>query len=655
MSSPARASSPSGPSAGSLPATSIGAHGGRRCAEEGARVFAAGLNFGQRGDVLEAEKAYRLADRLGHAGAAVNLGLLLKAREDVEGAEQAFRRADERGDARGAFHLAWLLQERGDLVGAEAGYWRAKLRGYPAAEANLFRPRERPKEGARDLGDDAGAHAFASETVPTTPEPREHDEGTLMARLTSGTARMASATGLRQVLTTGLLVITASTVARCLGPLNFGEYAGGTAAFNLTNSLIDLGFSLVLVREMTHRVEDRGRLMGAAIQSQFLWSLVLTAFLVVSGITAGGTRGAVMLALSPAVALSGLGVSRQIFNVRFHATPLLILDVSTNVVQCLVMIGLALAHAPVIALALNMSFFSCLTGAVALLMARKVVRIKLAERHEVWRFLRTAMPLGFASVLASLYFTIDQTLLGWLVTPKALSQYAIAVRLLTLVVTIPGFVMTAAVPGLARTSSDRAQLSRFAATVSHWIAVTALPLGIGVAVFARPAVLLLFGPAYLGAVPLVRILMLAALLSFASNVLGITLMTLSIVRPQIVFNSISLAINVAGNLILAPRYGVIASAWLTVACEGIAVSYGLVTLRRRLSYRALIVQLWRPCAVAGGAGLVGVLLGGRDVVAIVAVVFLFLAAMTVFRAWPDILSAQVRRRLGRGVAADGTA
>ena len=71
-------------------------------------VFVMALKFEQQDDLPAAEDAYRTADHLGHAHAAVNLGVLLEEHDDLTGAEQAFRRADERGDATGAFHLAWL-------------------------------------------------------------------------------------------------------------------------------------------------------------------------------------------------------------------------------------------------------------------------------------------------------------------------------------------------------------------------------------------------------------------------------------------------------------------------------------------------------------------------------------------------------------------
>jgi hypothetical protein len=100
-------------------------------------VFDAAVRLEQREDLPAAEEAFGAADRLGHAAAAVKLGVLLEERDDLAGAEQAFRRADDRGDATGAFHLAWLLQERGDLAGAEEAYRHAELLGHPAAEANL--------------------------------------------------------------------------------------------------------------------------------------------------------------------------------------------------------------------------------------------------------------------------------------------------------------------------------------------------------------------------------------------------------------------------------------------------------------------------------------------------------------------------------------
>ncbi|MDQ6778447.1 MAG: oligosaccharide flippase family protein [Actinomycetota bacterium] len=465
-----------------------------------------------------------------------------------------------------------------------------------------------------------------------------------LGAVTRGTARMASVAGIRQLLQTALLAGTAAVVARFLGPTDFGFYVGGTAAFNLAVALTDLGFSSVLLREMAKRPEEQGRLLRATMQLQTMWSVAVALGVVALGLAAGGQRGAVMLVLCPAVALAGLAAPRQLFGVRYRAAPLLITDLSLATLQAVVMITLAVERSGVIVLAVVLSAFTCLSGAIVTLLARRLVRTERPRKGELWQILRIAVPIGFASILASLYFTIDQLLLGWLVPARALGHYAAAVRLLAIVVMIPGFVMAAGLPGLARTADDKQSLSRFAATLSHWIAVSALPLCIGLAVFARPAIHLVFGPSYADSAALLQVLMIAAVLALVSNVTGITMISLSIIRPQVIFNTISLALNVLGNVVLAPRYGVLASAWLTVACEALIVSYGLVTLRRHVSYRMLLGKVWRPVAASALAVAPGLLLGAYRPYAIAASVIAFLIAMFALRAWPpDLLPDRLLR------------
>jgi O-antigen/teichoic acid export membrane protein len=473
-----------------------------------------------------------------------------------------------------------------------------------------------------------------SEDDPNPPHAPEHRP--LGHHVVSGTARIATATGVRQLLTTGAMAITAAVVARCLGPHDFGVYAGGTAAFNLTLGLCDFGFSLTLVRELSKRSEDSEALVGVGLAAQLTWSCVLAIVLIATGGFTGSDRGLIMIVLAPGLAFSGMAVSRQIFSVRFRPLPLLVMDISTTLLQCAVMVGLALAHVSVVVLAVNLCFWTCLSSVLALVLARREVKVTKPKWPDIRSFARAALPLGVASVLASLYFTIDLTLLGWLVRPAALGRYAVAVRLLNVVVMIPGFVMAAGIPGLTWTAGHAAGLSRFAATLAKWIALTALPLGVAIAVFARPAVLVLFGSAYLGAVPLIRILMLAALLAFASNISGITMMALGIIRPQIIFNAISLVVNVAGNFLLVPRYGVTASAWLTVASEAIVVSYGVVTLRKRISYAVLAGEVWRPLVAVVAGGGAGLLLGASSAAAIVTAILLWGALTVLFGSAPGL-------------------
>lgn len=96
-----------------------------------------GWAFEQQGDIVAAEREYRLADDAGSADGALNLGLLLKRRGDHSGAAAAYRRGEERGDPRAACSLAILLEELGDIDGAKAAYRRADERGFPGGAYGL--------------------------------------------------------------------------------------------------------------------------------------------------------------------------------------------------------------------------------------------------------------------------------------------------------------------------------------------------------------------------------------------------------------------------------------------------------------------------------------------------------------------------------------
>ena len=96
-----------------------------------------GQRLEERGDLAEAEAAYRRADQRDDAEAAFNLGALLYERGALDEAANAYQRADQRGHGPAAANLGVMLEERGDLAEAEAAYRRADQRDVAEAAFNL--------------------------------------------------------------------------------------------------------------------------------------------------------------------------------------------------------------------------------------------------------------------------------------------------------------------------------------------------------------------------------------------------------------------------------------------------------------------------------------------------------------------------------------
>ncbi len=138
--------------------------GDAECANEYGRICA------HRGDMAEAEGAFRrAADRNSPAGWS-NLGLvLLDEHDDTPGAITALERSQELGYVPASFNLGCLLRERGDLVGAERAWscGAAAGDGQAAFNLGLLRQQSGDVDGAveawrlgRSFGDLESTHSL---------------------------------------------------------------------------------------------------------------------------------------------------------------------------------------------------------------------------------------------------------------------------------------------------------------------------------------------------------------------------------------------------------------------------------------------------------------------------------------------------------------
>ncbi|MEN3279599.1 MAG: hypothetical protein V7607_739 [Solirubrobacteraceae bacterium] len=463
-------------------------------------------------------------------------------------------------------------------------------------------------------------------------------------------SRVARSAVILSVRRGGFLVLSAlsaAVLARELGLEGFGRWSAAFAFFQLLVAATDFGFSLVLGRDLSTEPSRRGRLLSAAVRAQSILALSLAVVLLVAAVASGvhSERGQALAALSPALALSGLVGFRQAFLVLYRTATLGAIDLATNAVAALAVIGVALAGGGVFGVALATSLGWSANTIAVYVTGRRLMPPAPATRDDRRALVRSALPLGAASLLASVYFTIDLVVLGWLVSAHEVGRYAAAVKLLTLLVTVPSLITVAALPGLSARAADRDELSRLAARIWHWLIAAGLPLCVATAIFAGPIVSVAFGPQYASSASVIRVLALAAALALATNVLGTLLTSQGLARPMLVQNTLALALNVGGNVVLAPRYGVIASAWLTVATEALVGLGALWALRGRLSLRPALAVSGRPLAACLALGCVGAALLRWPAIAVPAAALADLAVILALRGWPvELLPGGLRTR-----------
>jgi O-antigen/teichoic acid export membrane protein len=99
-------------------------------------------------------------------------------------------------------------------------------------------------------------------------------------------------------------------------------------------------------------------------------------------------------------------------------------------------------------------------------------------------------------------------------------------------------------------------------------------------------------------------------------------------------NSAAIILNIAGNVLLIPRYGVYAAAWMTAATEALVCAGSLFSLRHELDFARLARVSARPALASLLAAAVAVPIDRWQLVAAPVAACVFVVAMSVLRAWP---------------------
>jgi O-antigen/teichoic acid export membrane protein len=176
--------------------------------------------------------------------------------------------------------------------------------------------------------------------------------------------------------------------------------------------------------------------------------------------------------------------------------------------------------------------------------------------------LRTLLPLALTPMLGNVQFQIDLLLLPHFSSAAEVGCFGVALRLIAVTLLLPAAILPAAFPALSALVGQR----RRPFSLLCWRTVGFLLLaGLGGSVVgllaAEPILRLLFGVQYLGAAPLVRILSLGLGALLPAAALGQFLIALGSARLAAGFGFATLALNLALDLYLVPRYGAAGAAW----------------------------------------------------------------------------------------------
>ncbi|AGL20844.1 oligosaccharide flippase family protein [Actinoplanes sp. N902-109] len=473
-----------------------------------------------------------------------------------------------------------------------------------------------------------------------------------MTAVTEDAGKLANSVGLlmiRKVLGSVLSALSSVVVVRSLSPDHFGAYAAGLAAYYLLQALTEFGFGEVLGRALGQGSGAGAALGRLVLRVNLLWSGgVAVAGVVVAGFFAFGTiRSGTLLVMTPALALAGTSALRQFFYARHEVGRMAAFDLSTSVASTVVIVALAVLDAPAVAMAAAASAAAVANSLLVLRASRRWLTPDAgaaAEPAPSARVLfRDAYPIGIASFLATAYVSIDVVILSSLFAADLVGQYASAVKVLSILTIFPGIVMSVALPQLSADWGDPSRFGDLLTRMWHWFMSLVMPGLVIVAANATGVMTLLFGDAYAAAGAYLRILLVAGFVSMFSQLLGVVIVAAARAKWLVAQNVIALVINVGGNLVIAPRVGIEASAWLTVITEVTVCTGSWFVLRDRIPYGGLLRVSLLPLLAAAAAVASGAAFSAQPWVALPLSGVVFVVVLTLLRGWPSELVRMLPR------------
>ena len=372
----------------------------------------------------------------------------------------------------------------------------------------------------------------------------------------------------------GSLFVITVAAARRQSPEAFGVFSLGSTLGWIVAVVSDCGIQLHLARAVARHPSDAPRLLRTWLRVR-LWTAAGAVAICAIGLAAGRTPAAAPIAVLAVVyACSGL---IELLHYFYRGLSRSDLESSLTLWQrggTLACALIALAWKPdVTVVAIAMLIPVAITLAVSLWIATRITERTPEGLHDDSRradlrvrrwtvFRRDVWPIGAGIVLSALYFRIDVFLVQLWSGTESVALYNAVFRLVEALRLFPAAVLAVLLPSLVR-AGDLRPLARVAVPITGF----AIAVSAALWVAAGWLIPLLYGAPYAPAVPAFRVLLLSFPLLSLNFALTHQLVGWDGQRAYAALCALALAVNVALNARLIPRWSIEGAAWATLGTE----------------------------------------------------------------------------------------
>jgi O-antigen/teichoic acid export membrane protein len=380
-----------------------------------------------------------------------------------------------------------------------------------------------------------------------------------------------------------LSLIPLVLLTRHLGTVRFSEYTTVISLVTLVSMITDVGMSNLATREYAvHTGAERDELMrdllGLRVTLTLLGVLAATLFAVAVGYDSALLAGTVAAGLATVMLVFQHTLCIPLAaELRLGALSLLdLLRQALTVVAIVVLIALNAGLFPLLAVTLVV-YLLLMPVTMALMRGQISLRMELRPRRWL-SLLRLTVAFSLAMAVGTIYVYTSQILTSLVASPHQSGLFAVAFRVFMVLATVPGLLVSSALPLLARTARDDHERLGYA---MQRIFEVSLILGVATAVGllggAQFAVRAIAGPKFAGADSALQIEGVALAASFLVAGWSFALISLKRYRGLLYVNAAGLVVSFTLTLTLAPTHGASGAALATL-CGELTLAVGLLAV-----------------------------------------------------------------------------
>jgi O-antigen/teichoic acid export membrane protein len=388
-------------------------------------------------------------------------------------------------------------------------------------------------------------------------------------------------------------------VSRTLGAGDFGVIGFATAVMLYLQRIVLWELEATGISEVANDDERARRVISSLLGFRLIVAVVL---MIVTGLVAYEVLPhpdrAVLATYTVALFATALNV-RWVYLMRRDPTRPAVARILAEGVGALVV--LLLVRSPADTLLVPLGLICGETVGAGVLLAPLARRAGVRPRIE-WSIAsplaRRAAPLLVSGILSLIVFNFDLVMLRLTRGADEAGYYAAAYAVVALLVNLGMAYYANVLPAFVRLRAESRQTQALYDGASTLVWLATLPVAAGGVLVAAAIVHTLFGAGYEPSGPALAVLMVSAGLNIVRFVPLAALVGAGRSGRVLALSLVGAVVNVALNLMLIPRYGMLGAAASTVATDVVRLALNLAFVSE-LGLRAISLRsLWRPVLAA---------------------------------------------------------